>query len=342
MFKNLHNWPLDHWHIEICSKCTLKCPRCTRQEVPNGLTNTDLKLDWFKDNFNDEILHECKKITFCGDDGDPIYAKNLIEIISWIRSKNKNIQFVIVTNGSYKTTKWWNKLGNILNETDHIHFSLDGWNQESNNQYRINCNWDSIIKGIETLKSSKVYKTWAAIAFKFNEDKLDHMESMAKKLGFDNFQLTLSTKFGSNYQAYSIKDPLEPSSKFVAKGRFTRTSTQLTNRKWIDKTTDIFTQRYKKTDVRVHSIIPLCMIGNKGLYINAEGKFYPCCWTGLRYQHNKNIFSYINNDNKSLGDILDDPMWGKLFLDMKMGSAPYECHEKCSAKKWSLQHATQW
>ena len=57
------------------------------------------------------------------------------------------------------------------------------------------------------------------------------------------------------------------------------------------------------------------MIGNKGLYINAEGKFYPCCWTGLRYAHNKNIFNYINMTT-TLGEILDDPMWKKLFTDL--------------------------
>ena len=44
MFKNIHNWPLEHWHIELCSKCSLKCPRCSRQEVPEGLTNKELRV----------------------------------------------------------------------------------------------------------------------------------------------------------------------------------------------------------------------------------------------------------------------------------------------------------
>ena len=340
--KNIHHWPLEHWHIEVSSKCSLRCPRCTRQEVPQDLINTELSLDWFKQNFNNDILQCVKKITFCGDDGDPIYAKQFTQILNWLRMQNKSIQFVIITNGSYKTTQWWKTIGEILNENDNLHFSIDGWDQESNNKYRVNCNWQSIIAGINAIKSSKVFKTWAAIAFKFNENKLGDMQKMAKQLGFDCFQLTLSTKFGSNYNAYDKNDYLEPSKKFVAKGRFTRSTTNLSGRKWIDKTVDTFLRRFKKTDTSQQSIIPLCMIGNKGLYINAEGKFYPCCWTGLRYQHNKNIFSYINGDNKTLEDILDDPMWGKLFLDMKMGSAPYECHEKCSAKKWNEEHATSW
>jgi len=89
------------------------------------------------------------------------------------------------------------------------------------------------------------------------------------------------------------------------------------------------------------SIVPLCMIGNKGLYINAEGKFKPCCWTALRYDHNKNIFNYINF-NKTLTEVLDDSLWKTLFDDMSVGKGPRECAEKCSVKKWNLAHATSW
>ena len=31
------NIALDHWHIEVSSICTLKCPRCTRTEVPKTM-----------------------------------------------------------------------------------------------------------------------------------------------------------------------------------------------------------------------------------------------------------------------------------------------------------------
>ena len=107
--------------------------------MPDGLTNTDLTLDWFKKNFVDKILTDVRKITFCGDDGDPIYAKEFIAILKWLRENNKQVQFVIVTNGSYKTAKWWSELADVLDSKDHIHFSLDGWDQKSNNIYRVNC-----------------------------------------------------------------------------------------------------------------------------------------------------------------------------------------------------------
>lgn len=337
IFENIHKWPLEHWHIELCSKCSLRCPRCSRQEVPEGLVNRDLTLDWFKKNFVGKMLTEVRKITLCGDDGDPIYAKDLIKIIAWFRENNKKVQFVIVTNGSYKTEQWWRELDGVLNEKDHIHFSLDGWDQDSNNNYRVNCDWQSITLGIKTLRDSKAYKTWAAIAFRFNEDKIAYMKEMAKEHGFDAFQLTLSTKFNKNYSSYPIDDPLQPSDQFIAQGRFTRTTDKLSDKEWKDNCLDIFTERFYNTDTNT-SIIPLCMIGNKGLYLNAQGRFYPCCWTALRYGHNRDIFDYIK-PAQTLARILDDPLWSKLFNDL---SSVRECGEKCSAKKWNIEHATNW
>lgn len=341
MFKNIHNWPLEHWHIELCSKCSLKCPRCSRQEVPEGLSNQDLTLKWFQSNFSGKLLTNVKKVTFCGDDGDPIYAKDFLDILSWLREHNNDLQFVIVTNGSYKTKKWWEQLNHILNEKDHIHFSLDGWDQQSNNLYRVNCNWRTIMDGINVLRQSKAFKTWAAIAFKFNENQIPHMQELAKNLSFDMFQLTLSTKFGKNYPGYGKNDHLQPSDQYVATGRFTRSYKKISGKEWHDNCLDIFTKRFYNEDTENQSIVPLCMIGNKGLYINAKGKFNPCCWTGLRYSHNKNIFDYINFD-KTLTEVLDDPLWKKLFLDQVFGEGPKECSEKCSVKKWNLAHATNW
>lgn len=334
--KNQNNWPLEHWHIEISGKCPLLCPRCTRQELP-GYKNKELTLEWFKQNFL--FTDQVKKITFCGDDGDPIYAKDLLLVIEWLKQRNKRIQIVIVTNGSYKTSEWWRKLNSLLDENDNIHFSLDGWDQASNQIYRIKSNWETILNGIREVK--KPYKTWAAIAFKFNEDKIGHMKQMAQSLGFDNFQLTLSTKFGKNYPAYPSDDPLQPSDQYVASGRFTRQFTNLSKRVWKDSTLPVFLDRFKKTDVGNESVIPLCMIGNKGLYINAEGKFFPCCWTGLRYSHNKKLFDYIDY-SKTLPEVLEDKMWKKLLMDLVFNEGPKECFEKCSAKKWNISHATEW
>jgi len=108
------NLALDHWHIEVSSICTLKCPRCTRVESPETLLNRQLTLDFLKTQIGEQRVKEMRKISFCGDDGDPIYAKEFLEIVTWIKEINPTIHLLIITNGSYKNSEWWRTLALAL------------------------------------------------------------------------------------------------------------------------------------------------------------------------------------------------------------------------------------
>lgn len=331
-----------HFHIEISSKCTLRCPRCARQEVPNSLVNTELDLEFFKRNFTPEfVLANVEKITFCGDDGDPIYAHDLIPVISYIKSI-KPVEIVIVTNGSHKKLTWWIELGKLLDSRDSVHFSIDGYDNNSNNLYRVNSDYDSIIAGLQTLRATSRCKIiWAAIAFKFNEDQLDYMQQFAKQLGVDRFQLTKSTKFGSVYPSYGIDDPLQPSVKYVSSSyRFEREITAFTARgaeEAVPLTNiKLFNQIRSRND-----ITPLCEIGNKGLYIDARGRLFPCCWVANRYNHNSDWQQLANNfdlHTKSLTDVLEDTFWSTEFQTFKW----QECQSKCKTSVVDEKYATSW
>lgn len=331
-----------HWHIEVSSKCTLKCPRCARTEVPDSLINTELKLDFFKKNFTLEFIQDnVEKITFCGDDGDPIYAHDLIEIIEYFKSI-KPVKFVIVTNGSYKSQDWWQRLGRTLDQNDHIHFSLDGWDQTSNEQYRINSDWTSIMQGVNTLRgSSHVYMTWDAIAFSFNQNKLDDMKMLAKELGFDQFQLTLSTKFNKIYSIYPEGDKLQPKDELISSNhRFQRLFTHFNERR--ESITGVKTNLKLYNQARTFGeVTPLCGIGNKGLFLNSQGSLYPCCWVANRYTHNSEwleLSKQFNLNERLLADVLADPFWNEKFENFSWT----ECKTKCIKAVVNQQYATEW
>jgi MoaA/NifB/PqqE/SkfB family radical SAM enzyme len=331
-----------HFHIEISSKCTLKCTRCARQEVPDSLVNTELTLKFFKKNFTPEfILEHVEKITFCGDDGDPIYAHDLIPVIQYVKSV-KPVEFLIVTNGSYKKTQWWIDLGRTLTSLDTVHFSIDGYDQHSNDIYRVNSNFNSIITGIKSLRSSSTCKlVWAAIAFKFNEDHLDSMKSHAVKLGMDVFQLTLSTKFGKIYPHYGEQDPLEPSSKYVSHSyRFERVITPLTALGKMDSIHPINIQLIKNADLS-QPIVPLCSIGNKGLYIDAQGRLYPCCWVANRYGHNsewRELAKRFDLNHRDLTDVVNDQFWDTELRTFRWT----ECQTKCKSSVMTENYMSSW
>ena len=330
-----------HFHIEVSSKCTLACPRCTRQEVPNGLVNTELDLEFFKQNFTPEFVNaNVEKITFCGDDGDPIYAHDLIPIVQYLKSI-KPVEIVIVTNGSHKKLAWCIQLGESLDKNDSVHFSIDGYDNASNNQYRINSDYDSIIAGLQTLRStSHCQITWAAIAFKFKEDHLDHMQQLAKKLGVDRFQLTRSSKFGSVYPSYGEDDPLQPSKNFVSSThRFERVINNLTNRLETPiRSTNI--RLFQETQ-STNGVTPLCKIGNKGLYIDARGRLFPCCWVANRYSHNQEWQQQAEKFNlyhQTLQQALSDTFWTKELETYRW----QECRTKCASSLVDEKYATSW
>jgi len=331
-----------HWHIEISSKCTLKCPRCARQEVPDTLVNTELDLEFFKKNFTpDFIAHSVEKVTFCGDDGDPIYAHDFIQVVDYFKKIKPSVSIVIVTNGSYKNEAWWRDLAMCLDEHDQIHFSLDGWDQQSNNMYRINSNWESIMIGVRIMNNySKVFTSWDAIGFKFNEHKLDFMLNEAKRLQFDQFQLTKSTKFAKIYSTYDTNDELQPSDNLISSShRFEREVTNLSGR--------ILKEPWLETNIKFYdnvkdigNIKPLCHIGNKGLYINSRGEFYPCCWVANRYSHNSKwseLGKKFNLHTVDLQEVISMSFWNKEFSENS-----FECDTKCAVERVTKNYASEW
>lgn len=338
----------DHWHIEPSSICTLRCPRCPRAEVPESLLNRQLTLSFFQHQIGEDVVRQIRKITFCGNDGDPIYCRELMEICQWLKTVNPAIHLVIITNGSYRSKEWWQALGRVLDYRDEINWSIDGWDQISNQQYRVNSNWDSIMSGIQAFSSvnNETYRVWATIGFQFNQAQLGHMKGLANEAGMDLFQLTKSTKFGSHYpDIYGINDPLCPdhSDLVSSSHRFERVLDSITNKaRPGELLKEIFWSRAQ--DLAKHKQYSgICLIGNKGVFLNSRGEFFPCCWTANRYPHNQQWHDLaakrFNLWHHTFQEIIDDPFWTGDFL----GFDSLECRTKCTADRLKdREHVTEW
>lgn len=359
---------LSHFHLEISSKCALKCPRCPRTEHPETpWLNKQLSLSDIKTLIPDEIISQhIQRITICGDVGDPIYNSEFHEIIEHFKKTNPAIHLYIITNGSHKSKAWWEKTASLLNERDTIAFSVDGFDQESNETYRIGSNWKSILVGMQEIAKSRAFMVWALIAFKFNENEIENIKNMAKEVGCDYFQITKSTKFGSHYQRFNTSenvDPLQPSSKWISKTlRFERESFQLSNRS-IDNSDFIgsMTQKTKKVEqeFKDSTVFPLCKNGNRGLYINVTGQLYPCSWVSFPYTRTTSLktkrtvyfkdsffIKYAQELNilkNGFYQTLSNPLWNKIYESFKSEQTCFiECEHKCRKEVMSLDYQIGW
>lgn len=361
------NWQFYHWHLEPSAVCTLRCPRCPRTEHPDTpWLNKNMTLDFVKKFFTEDMLrNHVRRVTMCGDVGDPIYCKEYIEICRYIKTTNPNIHIFTITNGSHKKSEWWEELSKVLNHRDVINFSIDGYNDQSNNLYRVNSNWDSIIDGIRTVRNnnSGVFLNWAMIVFKFNQDHINNITAQATALGMDALQLTYSTKFGSKYNnAYGgADDQLEPRAEFISSShRYERHTINLSGRQ-IDNQDYLLHNKQKYIEVKnlyqSQPITPLCEIGNRGIYVNAEGVIFPCSWTSFPYTElssgTKTIKwadsffakyrNTMNLNNRTLDEIITDPLWSKCSNGFTNVSKTWvECSQKCSTSYVDENYAVGW
>jgi len=297
------------FHIEPTSKCTLECPLCDRT--------------WFYETFNKRNLHEIninhlvnfvgtnKDIDMCGNNGDPIYHSDFLNLCQ--RLKDNNCKLSITTNGSAKSKEWWNKLNLILDHNDKVTFSIDGL-EDTNHLYRKNAKWKSIMDAIEVFKDRKCKLVWKYIVFKHNQHQVKQAKEWSIDLGFDHFRLEKSDRWLG-------KKDLMPDKKYV--------DSYYEHQKAV-----LINPNYKS------GMSPDCLKNNlpmNQLYIDSEGDFYPCCLMGTHRYKYKSVFSPkqkpFNIKNNTLNQILEKPNIKEFFASTKQFTSAHECCKiQCGVK----------
>lgn len=313
-------------HVEITSRCVLKCPRCPRTELDLDYLNKEISLDLFKKTFSPEDLLRIRYIIFCGHTGDPIYANSLIPIITYIRSCS-DTRILIMTNGSYRKEKFWEDLGTLLTANDMVVFGIDGWDQISNNFYRINSDFDSILTGIKTLRrSSPCLIKWSLIYFKFNQNQIKKVEAQARDLGCDFFECVRSSKFDNQYAINGV-DNLKPDDDLIA-------STMLYERNVISLTDRILPISIY-TPQKMHTWAK-CANHLKEIFLDVRGLILPCAWFTGDYQENPFLKKYhdrLSIHNRPFLEILQDQdLWETLRTSWDRDPMPI-CRIKCKNAK---------
>ena len=104
-------------HLEVTQNCQAACPMCDRNMNGEGV-NPHINLDELtladcKKIFSPKFIKQLNTMYMCGNLGDPIVAKDTLEIFEYFRSNNPNIWLSMNTNAGARDKDWWKELAKI-------------------------------------------------------------------------------------------------------------------------------------------------------------------------------------------------------------------------------------
>jgi MoaA/NifB/PqqE/SkfB family radical SAM enzyme len=305
-------------HLEITNKCQARCPMCPRR-IHGGILNplfnlSEITLEQFKEWFPLDFLAQLDRLTMCGNLGDPIIAKDCLNIFEYVRSVNKNINLSMHTNGSARSTRFWQ---GIAKAGVRVVFGIDGL-ADTHSLYRIDTDYNFIIENAKVFIQAGGLAEWHMLAFEHNEHQIVECKDTAYLLGFNNF---------------SVKHT----------SRFTEDKFHVLNES--GQTTHILrpTKHSKQTVIKIKDALEKpAKISCKAkrsyeIYVSAEGVVTPCCWIELSWgiphwpkiiDYKDQIGDFPNLNNSTLIEIFNSNYFEK--IESTWSNTPLmTCSEQC-------------
>jgi MoaA/NifB/PqqE/SkfB family radical SAM enzyme len=146
----------------------------------------------FKKAFPARTINRYKKLEFCGTYGDPVMAKDLLDIVRYVLINTNDTQVFINTNGGIRSEQWWKDLGELgqsykafSNNWQRltVMFDVDGITQEMHAKYRQNTNLEKVKQNIKAYCDTGAAASVYVVVFKHNQDYMHDIEEMVKELG---------------------------------------------------------------------------------------------------------------------------------------------------------------
>ena len=268
------------FEIDLTTSCNLRCPLCTRNyshaqhsidsKYKSGRSLIDItnQLDTFP-NFNRCML--------AGAISEPTLYKDLFGFIEYLNSRD--IMIELYTNGDAHNDEYWRELGEVLKDTDSVHFTICGSTQELHEKYRIGGSLGDVLSHARALRSSKKIDLCQYIIFNYNEEdsKLDKTKE-------------IMSEFSQNYFVQS-------EGKRRLNEKINDTEIKPTERRndMIDR---IFRMAPKPNDGKKYTI-NCKFLEEEKIFITASGEMYPC-YTSMEHQYmsfSDGIFDYTKIQN---------------------------------------------
>jgi len=313
-------------HLEITQRCQAACPMCDRNM--NGgadnphMTDAELSIGDVQKIFSVPFVQQLKTMYMCGNLGDPIVAKDTLEVFEYFRKHNPDMWLSMNTNAGAREPEWWERLAKIYGRMGTVIFSVDGL-RDTNHLYRQNVNWDIVERSMRAFVGAGGRARWDFLIFEHNEHQVEEAEALANEIGFEKFTKKKTGRFISS----ATSQAKEEHQSVNRKGQETQNLTKPTKEEYknrallkqeeIIKTYGSMLEYYNTCQIK-------CKVANedKSIFITAEGLLMPCCWTAGRmykWWHKdfrvEQIWDFIDHAggkegidviNNNLGDVINN------------------------------------
>ena len=300
-------------HLENTQNCQASCPMFDRNQnggaVNPHIDLSELTLEDCKRIFEPEFIKQLKTIYMCGNLGDPIVARDTLEIFRYFREHNKDMWLSMNTNAGARDEAWWSELAQVFGRMGTVIFSVDGLS-DTNHIYRQGVSWDAVERAMKSFIAAGGRARWDFLIFEHNQHQVDEAEALSKEMGFERFQAKKTGRF------VTAKTEKKESHQAVDKKGNKTAELKKPDEKYLNKALskqDALLEKYGSMDA-YYDVVPInCKVKDEGnLFITAEGLALPCCWTAGR------MYKWWNKDyrQEQIWDFID-AVGGKDALNAK-------------------------
>jgi len=301
-------------HLEITQRCQAACPMCDRNEnggVDNRhITNAELSLEDCQRIFTPEFISQLETMYMCGNLGDPIVARDTLEVFRYFRQHNEKMWLSMNTNAGAKDENWWKELASVYGRMGTVIFSVDGL-RDTNHLYRQNVVWENVERNMRAFIAAGGRARWDFIVFGHNEHQVNEARELAEAWGVERFQLKKSGRFFT--ASNRGKDKHQAQNRKGVETQLIEKPKQLDNQnlallkqKEIEKTYGSMKDYYDSCSIKCKAV------EKKEIFVTAEGLLMPCCWTAGR------MYKWWHKDPRveQIWDFIDGA-GGKAAIDIK-------------------------
>lgn len=308
-------------HLEVTTKCQARCPMCPRRihggPLLEGYDLTEITLGDFVHWFPRDFVKQLHHLNMCGNLGDPIIAKDTLEIFRYLRETNPDMTLQMHTNGSGRTELWWKELASLGVK---VVFGIDGL-VDTHSLYRVGTDFVKIINNADTYIKAGGDARWDMLVFKHNEHQVKDCEQLSKNMGFKGFSVKHTTRFKDGKfdvidDDYNITHTLYPSQKSLEM----IAPAQKAQREFMPK-------------------ISCKAVKDSQLYVSANGNVSPCCWLDMewlptlsdsRIDYMTKIKEYPNLHKNTMQEIFDSNFFNKIS-SCWTSTGLKECAKQCGS-----------